>query len=73
MSPIRCHLEMYPQGVDPGIRRGRRTQEFGVLLCAAGLSYRKTSATLRALDIPASPASILRDVQNHAARENEKR
>ena len=60
---------VYPQGVDPGIRRSRRAQEFGVLLYAAGLSYRKASAALRALDIPASPATILRDVQNHAARE----
>jgi len=60
---------VYPQGVEPGIRRSRRAQEFGVLLYAAGLSYRKASAALRALDIPASPATILRDVQNHAARE----
>ena len=60
---------VYPQGVDPGIRRSRRAQQFGVFLYAAGLSYRKASAALQVLDIHASPATILRDVQSHAARE----
>lgn len=60
---------VYPEGIDPAVRRSRRAQQFGVFLYAAGLSYRQTAAALRTLGIPASPSTVLRDVQSHAARE----
>jgi transposase-like protein/ribosomal protein S27AE len=60
---------VYPAGIDLAVRRSRRAQQFGVFLYTAGLSYRQAAAALHTLDISASPSTVLRDVQGHAARE----
>lgn len=53
----------YPDDLLPHRHRSRPAQELGVFLYMLGLSYRQAATVLGELGMPASPPTILKDVQ----------